>query len=1488
MKVKVTLAQPHGGQGEDQVQITADATATVGDVATALAASDRRGGQFQPERSVTLARAGRGSVPDPIDPEQTLIDSGIQSGSSLAITYADSFEATRAGTPTVAVLRVLRGRDEGEEFHLRLGSSTIGRSAECEVRLKDPSVSKQHARVIVGSKVEVVDLGSSNGVIVGGVRVSRIAVAVGDMIELGDSTVSVVSLAPTGPSATTDTGFIRSPRVVARPSPTPVELPQPPRPRQLVRFPWLMLMVPLLMGGLLFWRIQSSQNSSSGSTFSLIFICMTPLLMLANFIDQRRQRALALREEIAEFDSALDTCRRQLSDGHDHERAQLAELHPSMSACVDSVDRHSGVLWCRRTEHPEFLNVRFGLGAIPPHHVAELPRAGGLPDFRRRSEELAAEFALLRDAPVVGNLRVVGGLGIAGPPQRREAVARAAAAQIAVLHSPAEVVMTCLTSSTNRGTWEWIEWLPHTASPHSPLRHHLSADPGTGTVVLNELEELIDTRSDGAGARLRGPLEEAEQPDPPRVPSVVVIVDDTAADLARLTRIAELGPDVGVFVLWIADAVSSLPASCRTFAWVDGGSGTVGMVREEVQVDAVAMEGLDAAEATRIGRRLAPLVDAGRPVEDESDLPRSVSVVTLLGHDASDDADVVVTRWRENQSLAVRDGSAPVAREHAADLRAVVGHAGSEPFAIDLRAQGPHALVGGTTGAGKSEFLQAWVLGLAHAYSPDRVTFLFVDYKGGSAFANCVALPHCVGMVTDLSPYLVRRALRSLKAELQHREHLLNKKGKKDLIDLEKTGDPDCPPSLIIVVDEFAALATEVPDFVEGVVDVAQRGRSLGLHLVLATQHPGGVIKDNIRANTNLRIALRMADESHSLDVLGDAVAAHFPTSIPGRGAAKTGPGRITTFQSAFPGARTAPEPETPPIEVNDLDFGTGRAWKLPEPPHTDQSIAKDIDRVVTTIRIASTRAAVPPPRRPWLDPLAPIYGLGREALKPRRDTAIPLGVVDAPGDQRQDVAFYRPDTDGNLLLVGTGGSGKTTALRTLAAASAITPGGGLVHVYGLDFATGALASLNVLPNVGSIIAGEDEERVQRLITYLGQVIEERAARYGAGTANIDDYRNQADRPQEPRLLVLLDGFSNFRTAYETTAGAWLYQRFQRILLDGRAVGVHVAMTADRPAAVPGSVMSAFQRRIVLRQADEEAYLALGVPRDILTPSSHPGRAIWSETGQEMQLAVLISEEHVKASIASAAAQAAALDNLAVRLAPHHTKPPTIRALDSLVTTGSLPVEVRGRPTLGVADTTLAPMAFDPTGVIMVAGPPQSGRTNAVRWLATSLRRRWPELPIVHLSTRRTPLSGLDLWEMCADHEEEVRSVLERLDQQGPVQPPATPDDPPPLALVVEYLPDFVGSTVEQALLKRIQAMRRAGCPVIAEAETPAWTSSWPLTMEIRNGRTGLLLQPDQADGEGLLRTTLPRTRRTDFPPGRGFWVKGGAVAKVQLPLVEE
>ena len=234
---------------------------------------------------------------------------------------------------------------------------------------------------------------------------------------------------------------------------------------------------------------------------------------------------------------------------------------------------------------------------------------------------------------------------------------------------------------------------------------------------------------------------------------------------------------------------------------------------------------------------------------------------------------------------------------------------------LDLVADGPHALIGGTSGAGKSELLQSIVASLAVRHAPTRLTFLFVDYKGGAASAVFSELPHTVGYVTNLDAELSRRALTSLRAELNRRMRLLEGKAK-DLAEMRELYPADAPPSLVIVVDEFATLVKEVPEFVDGIVDIAQRGRSLGIHLILATQRPSGAVNDNILANTNLRISLRMLDKSESVAVINSGEAAEIPVPLKGRGWVRLGPRALVAFQAAYCGSPLVSDDVQAPVLV--------------------------------------------------------------------------------------------------------------------------------------------------------------------------------------------------------------------------------------------------------------------------------------------------------------------------------------------------------------------------------------------------------------------------------------------------------------------------------------------------------------------------------------------------------------------------------------------
>ncbi len=1501
MKVKLSLERADRSLAD--IVVTTSATATVGEVARQIALSDpagpaRTAGDPEPLRTLAVHRS---DLPEPevLAPGRPFGEAFIGSGTVVRIEDLDPSRdwSRHRRTSIEATLEVIAGPDRGARFVLDAQSSYIGRDADCEVVLSDAMVSKRHARVELDEGVlTLIDDNSANGILVDGGQVPRIDLFAGARFTLGRTEFEIVSIlqsrvpaAPTSREGGTVL-FNRSPRVDARFEGERLEGPALPTDDLGQGFPFLMLIAPLILGSVLYLVTQN--------ILSIVFIGLSPLLIIGNYLNNRNERKRKRKDQIARFEEAIAKLDAKLDRlGIEEGEARRIEM-PSLAETVTAVETRGELFWTRRPEHWSFLAVRLGLGTARSRTEVNVrpPGERALAGFEERVDQLVERHRDIPDVPIIEGLDLAGGLGVCGPLTSAFSYVRGVVAQVAALHSPAEVVLTAFVEARLAGEFDWIKWLPHTSSAQSPLDVPGLADNASsaGSLVA-ALEALVERRAPrvavpGAASRPALPEDEtidergrtagAGDPEERELPAVIVlVVGDPPVDRGRLVQVLERAVDVGVHPVWLARSRGELPALCRTFVEVaveTGTAVTAGFVREGRTAHPLQVEGLDASRAGSFARVMARVVDISAFSPDESDLPPSVSFLSLVGAELAEDGAAVVDRWRQNESVLDRSSATPTPRSRPGRLRALVGQAGADAMHLDLRTHGPHALVGGTTGAGKSEFLQAWVLGMATEYSPDRVTFLFVDYKGGAAFAECINLPHAVGLVTDLNTHLVRRALTSLRAELHHREHLLNRRKAKDLLELERRGDPECPPALVIVIDEFAALAGEIPEFVDGVVDVAQRGRSLGIHLIMATQRPAGVIRDNLRANTNLRVALRMADEADSADVVGTPLAAGFDPALPGRGIAKTGPGRLTLFQTAYAGGWTTEERVESRVDIESLDFGGGRPWEPPAPTEAGsrrEQGPNDTARLVRTFRTAAELARIPAPRKPWLDELAPIYDLA--LLRQRTDTDLVLGVADDPAHQSQHPVYFRPDTDGHLAVYGAGGAGKTTVLRSIAIAAAITPRGGPVQVFGLDFGAGGLRALEDLAHVGSIVSGDDAERVARLLRWLRSVIDDRVTRFGAVRAgSISEYRTLANAPEEARLLLLVDGFAAFRQEYEFATNGQLFGLFQQILADGRQVGVHVVASADRPGSVSPAVASALQRRVILRLADENDYLLLDAAPDILTAVSPPGRAVVD--GLETQIAVFGGSQNL-------ADQSRAIEDLDVTLTATGRAPAVpIQRLSDDIPMADLP-PMPGLVAIGVADDDLAPVGIEPEGVLMLTGPPQSGRSTALLTLVQAVHGQVPGAVLTYFGGPRSPVGRWEGWSARATDPESAGALAREL--LAEVSTPAEPGRRQ--VIVLESIADFLSTGADTDLAALIKAAKRNEHFVIAESETSSWSQSWPLLMEVKSARRGLALQPDQLEGDLLFKTAFPRARRSDFPPGRGYLVQAGRIRKIQLAYAE-
>ncbi|MDR2508663.1 MAG: hypothetical protein LBC50_00840 [Candidatus Ancillula sp.] len=557
-------------------------------------------------------------------------------------------------------------------------------------------------------------------------------------------------------------------------------------------------------------------------------------------------------------------------------------------------------------------------------------------------------------------------------------------------------------------------------------------------------------------------------------------------------------------------------------------------------------------------KSIATLDDLSRTPDENILIPKSINLSQIIGDSPAKSTHYILESWSAKTS----------------GLNCIIGMGDNSAFEIDIQKHGPHALVGGTTGAGKSEFLQTWVLSMALHTSPNRVNFLLVDYKGGAAFSSCVNLPHTVGLVTDLNIHLCKRVMISLKAELHRRELLLNEKRVKHLSELHELYPDTILPYLVIVVDEFAALAVDIPEFVDQIVDIAARGRSLGVHLIMATQRPSGVIKDNLKANTNLRIALRVADESESKDIIQNEMASQIKRETPGRFFVKIDTLTPVEVQCAYIG-NTLDE-KCSSIKVSDFKLVNGTVWGS-DNLESNTFGESFLDLCVKQIQYAYMEMNHPRPYRPWKDQL-------QENITYSRNGGV--AVIDKPHIQDQ-VEFYSSE---NILIYGKAGSGKTTALETWAMHNLLSNIQDKRGVYIILCTNSALNS--TLSDKAEVIRLKDTEKMYRLFT---------------GIIN-HSIQNSS---------VLIDGIDIFKEHFEQSNLYELQSLFNIMLAQSSSAKVQIVSTLSKVNGIYSNWSSNFTKQIYFALASENEYSYAGINQELLQQNI-PGRGVLD--GEEIQM----------------------------------------------------------------------------------------------------------------------------------------------------------------------------------------------------------------------------------------------------------------------------
>jgi S-DNA-T family DNA segregation ATPase FtsK/SpoIIIE len=1261
-----------------------------------------------------------------------------------------------------------------------------------------------------------------------------------------------------------------------------VTVPAPPRvdPLQAGMVGWLQYLFPVVgsLGAMLF--IVNNPKPlfvASGLLFMLGSIGMGVGMAVQQKLTARR-RVRAMRSTYLKY---LATLRGDLQTTAAAQRASSAWRYPSPDA-LPALIRSAVRLWERRPEDADFLSVRVGEGRQPLATPLRIPPEDGPgsasdPVCVSAANALVQAHGWVADDAIAVDLQSARVVSILGPRAIRLDLARALCCQLAALHAPDEVRLLLCAGPTTAADWEWMKWLPHLRGGENGAYGESSAaavdDPA-------ELDRVLAARA----ARARRVRAGVDLLDPG--PWLVVLADGmipTPEGVTLLRRVLSR-----TTLVTVGETQSEEPNEVDVRIRV-----TPGRLRvEHLAAPGPSAEGrgdrLGPHSAEAVARRLAPLrlsEEAG-----PKQLAETISLTALLGVGDAGALDPV-RAWRRrplSESLRVPIGVSSEGEAVVLDLKESA-----------LGGDGPHGLVIGATGSGKSELLRSVVTGLALTHPPDQLAFVLVDFKGGAAFAGLNELPHVAGLITNLANDLamVDRMHAALFGEIRRRQELLRSAG--NLASLREyhqrlaEGQSLPPlPYLLLMVDEFGELLASRPDFIDLFVAVGRLGRSLGMHLLLSSQQLDEGRLRGLEGHLSYRIALRTFSAAESRIVLGVPDAYELPP-LPGSAYLKVGTTVYKRFRAALVSEVYSPGPE--------VDAGSPRprpfrliddAAAAPAAVAPDQHVGGPslLDVVVAQLRNAAPRV-----HQVWLPPLEPRVALGeilRETAE-RVPLSVPLGLVDKPAEQKRDVLVADlAGSAGHLLVVGASLTGKTTLLKTLVASFALTHTPLEAQFYCIDYGGGGLSALAGLPHVGGVAGRQDPELVRRTVAEVASLLDEREVRFKSvgidspQALRIRRAQGEFDVDGWADVFLVIDNWPALRQEFEELEGPLL-----EIAARGLGYGVHLVITASRWIDVRSSLRESIGGRLELRLHDptesainrrEADNVAKGVPgRGITVDSLHFQTALPRIDGS-----VEISDqqrglEELVGSVAAA-------------WSGPHAQP--VLVLPRLITIDDLPKPASGTSSagipIGVSERDLGVVSIDLVSGephFMVFGDGESGKTNVLRTFLLGLmsEQKSKAVQVLVVDYRRT-LLGVVPPEFLLGYAGAEPAATAQLAETAQVLnrrlPPAdisieklrarTWWQGPDVYVVADDY-DLVATPSGNPLLLLLPLLAQAkdvGLHVLVARRTGGASRGIlePLLLRLRElGTPGLLLSGDPQEG-----VLLGSSRSATQPPGRGLLVR--------------
>lgn len=1149
---------------------------------------------------------------------------------------------------------------------------TIGRNENNSICYSNKFTSDMHASIIFSANgVFVKDLGSTNHTFVNGKAIYKQQLSIGDVVYImglqiiitknglfmnnPDGKVKVHTTALRIFNAPAFNGnlncdedefediipehYYRAPRFKHDVDIYELKVDAPPNSQNNDEVPMIMLIGPSMTMGMasiasgIFTVTSAIERGNISSAIPSMVMCISMLLgtMMWPIVTRLYQKKMRIRKEAKRQDTYtayLKQLEQMIALETANQEHILRANDISTEFCATRILSSVPQIWERTPKHTDFLSLRLGLGNIPLKakiQYSERKFTVEKDNLTDMMYDFGEEKRWLTDVPVCLPLvdRFIS--GIYGDKSTLYSYARSLILQLVTLHSYDEVKIVILYDESRAEDFSFARWLPHTMNDERTIRY-IATNSDEVKELSGNMDSIIEYRKNVSDNKLSD-----EKPY-----FVIICLDkDLASKAECVRRILDNKTNINFSVLTIYERLVDLPKECMAVAEIGNGVGNLTIINDvseppqSFKVDAphrIDIDGITNVLANTF-------VDTS---DSDFILPKKYTFFEMLDIGMIEHINIA-DNWSSNDPTK--------------SLAAIIGvDKYGEPFKLDLheKAHGPHGLIAGMTGSGKSEFIITYILSMAVNYHPYEVAFILIDYKGGGMAKSFENIPHTAGVITNLDGNGIKRSLASMKSELHRRERIFRDTSIKynvsniDIYKYQKLfreGKVSEPlPHLLIISDEFAELKKEQPDFMTELTSTARVGRSLGVHLILATQKPGGVVDDQIRSNSRFKICLKVQDSSDSQEMLGRPDAASLIDT--GRFYLQVGYNELFEIgQSAWAGAPYYPSQKT----IKDLDdvvsvistsgrviaeANTNRFVNVIDPPKQLDVITNYIAQYCKEEKIIRWKM--------WLDPIEPLIYVDKLAEKYRGTVAGKyelnpiIGEYDDPTHQQQNVLRIPITADGNVIIYGSAGSGKAMLVEAMCYSLMCEHTPSEVNIYIMDFGAETFTAFAESPFVGDVILSYETEKVNNLFKLMARKIETRKKIFSEYGGTLAQFNEQAEKP-EPNIVVIINNYAAFNELFEEK-----FSEVNYITREGTKYGIFFILLCTGTNNVRFSMLQNFKSLYCLQMNNVDDYSAIVGKTEGFVPEKFKGRGLFrldKDNLVEFQTASITTENQLYPAI---------------------------------------------------------------------------------------------------------------------------------------------------------------------------------------------------------------------------------------------------------------